>query len=172
MEGMMDRARTSVMRVLMLGVVVWLPSTAQAATAVSDQVTITWEPRPGHTFSFDLTGFAWSGAKPLGPIDAGLGRLVVPLPNMPPGVAGDDRWICARERDGKALTGCNQLALGPIVLPPAPAPQPIPQPQPVPVVPATVTMTGDQVIVQCDKSRFTKMKTTGTGTKRTITCLP
>jgi hypothetical protein len=153
----------------------WIgPASAEAATASSDRVTILWDARPGQRFTFDLTAFAWSGAKSYPDIDAGLGRYVIALPNMPAGQAGDDRWICATERDGKALTGCNQLALGPIVLPPPPVPEPIPapDPEPEPIGPATVTMSGDQIYIACDSTRYTRAKTTGTGTKRVITCLP
>lgn len=40
-----------------------------------------------------------------------------------------------------------------------------------PPPPATVTMSSTQVFIACDPARFTRAKTTGTGTKRTITCL-
>lgn len=148
----------------------WLgPAAADAATAASDQVVIRWDPRPGQRFTLDLTGFAWNGAKTFADLDAGIGMLTVPLPGLPPGQPGDDRWLCATERDGKAVTGCNQLALGPIVLPPPP---PVPEPEPELIGPAIVTMSGDKVYIACDPARYTKASTTGRGTKRTITCLP
>lgn len=147
----------------------WLgPASAEAATAASDQAVIRWDPRPGQRFMIDLTGFAWSGAKTFADLDAGIGVLTVPLPGLPPGQPGDDRWLCAQERDGKAMTGCNQLALGPIVLPPPPDPEPVPEI----IGPAIVTMSGDKVFIACDPARYTKASTTGRGTKRTITCLP
>lgn len=148
----------------------WIgPRAAEAATAASDQVVIRWEPRLGQQFTLALTGFAWTGAKTFSNIDAGVGTLTVLLPNMPPGQPGDDRWLCATERDGKAQTGCNQLALGPIVLLPPPEPQP--EPEPELIGPAIVTMSGDKIFIACDPARYTKAKTTGTGTKRVITCL-
>lgn len=158
----------------------WLgPATAEASA--NDRVTITWpEVEPGTLYELRWQHVGHPDWIPLGRVPSEQGKLVLPLDPPVACAAGQDCWRCA---DGRAIrdgqTGrwlsetaqgkaCSQFAVTPITLPPPP---PVPAPVPVPPAPAVITQSGDSITIQCDKSRFTKMKTTGTGTKRVITCL-
>lgn len=160
----------------------WLgPSEALAAT--NDRVTITWpEIEPDTLYELRWHSFAHPDWIPLGRVPSEQAKVVIPLDPPVRCDAGQDCWRCA---DGRAIrdgrTGpwlsetahgkaCSQFTVGPIALPPLP---PVPQPDPEPdlIGPAIVTMSGDKVFIACDPARYTKAKTTGTGTKRVITCL-
>ena len=177
------------LRALVVSVWQWLgPVAAAAETAVSDAVTISWlDPQDATLqYRFRLSHFAAPGWLDLGLKPSALGRFTQALPGLPQ--KAGDRFVCV---DAQAVRGgiagqwfsevagspaCNQLAMGPIVVVPPPVSVPVPTPEPIPVPapalsPATVTMSGDTITIQCDKSRFTRAKTTGTGTKRIITCL-
>lgn len=165
---------------------------ASAMTASS--ATLEWTPTNDSSIRYELrwqhfaNGWAWEPI--VGNLDSTTGHYLHVFPVLPetPG----DRGACW---DARAVRGgvaspwlsetnqqqCLQVPLAapipaPIPLPtpepiPAPVPVPVPVPTPTPALPATVTMSGDTVTIQCDKTRFTKMKTVGSGTKRTITCL-
>lgn len=160
---------------------------ASANAAVpNDRVTFTLSgQQPGHEYEVRWQSFLHPAWLSLGLIPATQPTLMVPLSPPVTCPAGADCYVCADARArrlGDSLSGpwlsdtpagksCNQFAVGPIVLPPPPVPVPIPDPEPDVIGPAIVTMSGDKVFIACDPARYTKAKTTGTGTKRIVTCL-
>lgn len=186
----MSRSRMSAM-LLASCVCLVLASAVLAITNAS--VQISWAPTTDATIRYELrwanfaNGWTWEPiATNLDSTKGIYAQTFTPLPDTP-----GDRGACW---DARAVRGglaspwlsetnqqqCLQVPIAapipaPVPLPtpePVPVPEPVPIPVPVPAPPsATVTISGDSITIQCDKSRFTKMKTTGTGTKRMITCL-
>ncbi len=146
-------------------------------------VEVRWTPTTDPTVRYELrwqhfaNGWVWQSiATDLDSTTGAYPHTFSPLPDTP-----GDRGACW---DARAVRGtsaskwlselgqqvCLQLPVSvPVVLPP---PTPEPPPVPVPMDPATVTMSGDKIFIQCDPTRYMHAKTTGTGNKRTITCLP
>jgi len=172
-----------------------IPSDAQALTNAS--ATLSWQPTTDATIRYELrwkhfaNGWAW---EPIAAnLDSTTGTYAQTFSALPETTG--DRGACW---DARAVRGslaspwlsesgqqrCVQMPVGtvspdPVPLPtPSPVPPPVPAPvhdpvpAPVPVPPATVTMSGDKVFIACDPTRYTRALTTGTGTKRTITCKP
>lgn len=155
---------------------------AQALT--NSAASLSWEPTSDPTIRYELrwkhfaSQWAWEPiASNLDSTRGTYAQTFTPLPETT-----GDRGACW---DARAVRGglaspwlsdtnqqvCTQMPVGlpsPVPVPPLPTPTLVP----VPASPAaTITQSGDTITIQCDRSRFTRMKTTGRGTKRTITCL-
>jgi len=160
------------------------PDEANAAVP-NDKLAISWaNAQAGVDYELRWQSFADPDWLMLGLVPSVNLQRIVPLSPPISCAVGQDCWVCADARAKRLSDGvygpwlsetptgkaCNQFAVGPLVLPPPPAPVPIPAP--VPVGPATVGMSGDKVFIACDPTRYTRAKTTSTGTKRGITCIP
>lgn len=153
-----------------------IAGSAQAMTA--SEAFLEWTPTADATIRYELRWkhFAndWAWQPIASNLDSTTGAYTHRFPVLPE--TSGDRGACW---DVRAVRGglvspwlsdsgqqsCLQVPIT------APIPVPVPLPTPVPVPPATISMSGDTITIQCDKTRFTRMKTVGTGTKRTITCL-
>lgn len=183
--------------IVLLAMSVCLPLSARAMTASS--ATIEWTPTTDATIRYELrwshfaNGWVW---EPIASnLDSTTGTYAQTFPALPD-TAGDRGacWDARAVRGGLASPWlseterhqCLQVPIAapiaaPVPLPspepvpePTPIPEPVPVPAPVPVpdpAPAIVTMSGDKVYIACDPTRYTRARTTGTGTKRVITCL-
>ena len=159
-------------------------STLTANAAVpNEQLTLSWTTvQTGVDYDLRWQYFAHPDWINLGLVPSSALKIIIPLSPPITCPTGTDCWVCADARakrlsDGvtgpwlsETTTGkaCNQFAVGPIVLP---LPPPVPELEPEIIGPASVTMSGDKVFIACDPTRYTRAKTTGTGTKRVITCL-
>lgn len=165
----------------------WIGPSSVEAAVPNDTLMLSWtSQQAGIDYDLRWQYFAHPDWIALGLVPSNALQLIVPLSPPVTCLAGADCYVCADARAKRLSDGvfgpwlsetpagkaCNQFAVGPIVLPPPPEPVPVPAPVPAPdPAPATVTMSGDTITIQCDKTRYTRMKTTGTGTKRVITCL-
>lgn len=187
--------RTVALCLLLAGLLV----TASVGALTNASVQVSWTPTTDPTIRYELrwahfaNGWTWEPiASDLDSTTGSYAQTFAVLPDT-----SGDRGACW---DARAVRGglaspwlsasgqqqCLQVPiaapiLAPVPLPtpepvpepaPAPIPVPVPTPEPVPAPPATVTMSGDKVLIACDPTRYTRAKTTGTGTKRVITCLP
>lgn len=158
---------------------------AQALT--NSSAAVSWEPTSDPTIRYELRWkhFAsqWEWQPIASNLDSTIGTYAQTFPALPETTG--DRGACwdARAVQGARASAwlselnrqvCTQMPVGlvssaPVPLPTPPAPDP--QPDPELIGPAIVTMSGDKVFIACDPTRYTRAKTTGTGTKRVITCL-
>lgn len=181
-----------------LGLALCVLVAASASAMTASSATLAWTPTTDSSIRYELrwqhfaNGWAWESVATN--LDSTTGSYVQTFPALPDTTG--DRGACW---DARAVRGgvaspwlsesnqqqCLQVPMAapipaPVPLPmptpvpaPAPVPTPVPVPAPVPVQTpaATITQSGDTITIQCDKTKFSKMKTTGSGTKRTITCL-
>lgn len=164
-----------------------LLSAAIGHALTNSSATISWVPTTDATIRYELRWkhFAnnWAWEPIASNLDSTTGTYLQTFPALPDTMG--DRGACwdARAVRGSLASpwlsesgqqGCVQMPMGAVAPAPVPIPEPTPPPvpAPVPAAPAIVTMSGDTITVQCDKTRYARAKTSGTGTKRVITCLP
>lgn len=158
-------------------------------------VTVSWVPTTDATIRYELRWghFAndWTWEPIATNLDSTTGTYAQTFAALPDTLG--DRGACW---DARAVRGglaspwlsengqarCLQMPItetSPVFVPlptptpvPVPAPVPTPAPEPEIIGPAIVTMSSDKIFIACDSTRYTRARTTGTGTKRVITCLP
>lgn len=171
------------MRVILVLVLLVFGAAGAVQALTNTSATISWQPTTDPTIRYELrwkhfaNDWAW---KPIATnLDSTSGTYVQTFPALPDTLWLSDRGACW---DARAVRGalaspwlsesgqqsCTQMP----VTAPIPEPTPVPAPAPELIGPAIVTMSGDKIFIACDPTRYTRAKTTGTGTKRIITCLP
>lgn len=185
------------MRALLCLLLILGLSVPQSSAITASSATLAWTPTADSTVRYELrwqhfaNGWKWDSIAT--DLDSTKGVYAQTFPAFAD-TAGD-RGACW---DARAVRGgvpspwlsesgqhvCLQVPMSapapipvpiptpaPIPVPvPVPTPAPTPVPAPIPSTPATVTMNGDSITIQCDTTRFTRIKTTGTGTKRILIC--